>query len=457
MPIPPPHLEFTLSPAVENRLNYLQVRVERLAQRTASLAFPPAEAEKALERWQARDWGYFDRGIGANRLINLLLNCAELHDDNRLFKAIEHAGKHFASRTFTLGLMAWCKLNWNSPLRTRYQAVLRSVASNLELFQNGKSRLTYGSGPLLPFLQDPKGDEAFVQWCEEQGGWEGGVQALKLAASEVSGMFFAASAKRYMLHLLESCPTSEFNEVVLPFLLSLVSGSLRESSLLPIAALAIVECDQRGVDHEGLMSFTMKHLGDVSDPIWKSVEGLSDLERSWVAKAEDVLEHWLNEMFLGRFWDLIADRRRQNYWRGKQRMMRNVRLAISEGYFQALPSDVKEGNYLKRLHSTTGNALLIFSIGDRVFIEFGDRASGPLQVIEERAQYGLKLNALLDRSQRGGLRVPFDPSVVKFYSATNHLLFPADAAPNPVGKMNHAGNWENRLDRWFRAMQLKQR
>jgi hypothetical protein len=132
--------------------------------------------------------------------------------------------------------------------------------------------------------------------------------------------------------------------------------------------------------------------------------------------------------------------------------MRDVRIAISDQYFTTLPVDLKKQGFLKRIHATTGNALLIFRIGNRHFIEFGERASGPLQVIVRDSQQESYLEKTLLRTPRtGNVRTPINPQQLKFYSSSEQFLVKDGRCFN-YGKLNHSGNWETNLDFWFKQV-----
>ena len=132
-----------------------------------------------------------------------------------------------------------------------------------------------------------------------------------------------------------------------------------------------------------------------------------------------------------------------------------VRLAISDRYWANLPEDLRSIQYKSRLHATSDNALLIFRIKHKTFIEFGERASGPLQVIDNSSRH----EDALKRSLAGSIRTKRAPQHIypqdlKFYSKTDQILIDSSGRMRDFGKLNHAVNWEKRLARWMRQKGL---
>lgn len=458
MPIEIPKLSFELAPNVGPAIERSRTKLERLEKKLNASAFPQAMVEQAYEQWIQGNHGYFQRGIGANRLVALLLHHSELAADNALEVAIFRAAEAFPSRTLVIGLMAWCKLNWSRANGSAYQVALNQASHALGLVGGGQSKLRYGIGPLLPFLQEKDGhDTIAAQIGRGEGAWDRFIQHIGLTDFEVSGEFFERVAKTHLYALMDDCPASEFNEVVVGTAHSLCDGRL-DGVLLPLISSVIHQVEKLGVDHEEIMQLAIRKIGDPTSPNWLAVDGLSALEKKKVSEAAYILDQWVNELFLDRFWQLITDRGRQQYWKKRKKSMRDVRLAISDAYYHQLPAELKVGEYRKRLHRTSNNALLIFKIGERSFIEFGERASGPLQVVHSSSQNGLRLADALNRSSRSApIASIIDPASLKFHSATGQLLIRHGSYFAEEGKLNHNTNWQLRLDQWFAWVNRKMR
>ena len=191
--------------------------------------------------------------------------------------------------------------------------------------------------------------------------------------------------------------------------------------------MTITGFDKNGLDHEALQKFTLETIGEINSSAWLAVDDLSVNEKATVERAKEIVESWITELFLERFWNLIDDTKRRRFWTKYQKHMRDVRLAISDRYWASLPEDLRSIQYKSRLHATSDNALLIFRIKHRTFIEFGERASGPLQVIEDSSSYTATVQRLLERSTRTR-RAPqhINPQDLKFYSRTDTILIDAE-------------------------------
>ena len=458
MSIEIPKLHFELAPNVGPSIERGRLKLERLERKLSASAFPPAMAEQAYEHWQKGNHHYFQRGIGANRLVAMLLHHPELSDDEQLKQAVSRASVDYPSRTMVIGLMAWCKLNWQRANRSDFQAALHHSSMALNLVADGESKLQHGIGPLLPFLQMPDGHDAFAERIgQSEGAWDAFIQEIGVTEFEVSGEFFERVAKKYVYTLMENCPTSEFNELIVGTIQSLCGARL-EGVLLTLISSVVNRVEELGVDHEGIMQLAIRKIGDPTSPAWLAVDDLSELERKQVSAAANILDQWVNELFLDRFWQLITDRGRQKYWRRRKKSMRDVRLAISESYFGQLPSELRAGEYRKRLHRTSTNALLIFKIGEKSFIEYGERASGPLQVVNSSSMNGIRLADSLSRSSRSApMASTIDPLSLKFYSSTKQHLIRYGSEFSEEGKLDHMTNWEQRLDQWFAWVNRKKR
>lgn len=447
-----PKLEFTLMPGTEDSIARGLVKLEKLSDRLQKMVFSSDTAKRAEEEWAAGNLAFFEGSIGLNRLLSLLLNMPKLGDD-KLFQDLFAASiAGYPSRSAVFALMAWCKSNWTAPNIARYRGALQKAAQELGLIENGRSKLKFGIGPLLPELVRAEGADMYgLRAMQHDGGWNGLAESLNLKSSDISGAFFASSAKSYLRQTLERAHQSPSAESdVVAFLRAIYKSNLK-GTFLYMTSLAIVMFERNGLPHEELQAFALSFVGDTNSARWREVSHLSKLEAETVHKAQGILEQWLNELFLERFWNIIDDPKRRRFWKRYQKHMRDVRLAISDSYFNSLPPDVKTMGFKKRIHVTTGNALLIFRIKNRVFIEFGERASGPLQVVLNDSQQESRLSRQLADSKRSDrFPRPINPQVLKFYSSTDQFLLEGFTYHFDFGKLNHTGGWEDKLDVWMK-------
>jgi hypothetical protein len=451
-----PQLEFVLLPGTEEKLSRGLIRLDRVARKIQNSAHSEDVARKALEEWNAGNLDYFQSGTGLNRLISLLVNEASLAAEMNFQEAISTCIKRYSSKTAVYGLMGWCKTNWNQSHISFYREQLELASDDLQLLPNGVSKLKYGLGPLLGLLIDRDGAEDFAaNALKAESGWNGYISQIKLRDSEISGDFFKSASKNYMLQLLgQNQNLSRISTEALEFL-ERVNDSNLKKSLLYLTSLTITVFDEKGLDHEALQKLTLETIGEINSSAWLAVDNLSLNEKATVERAREIVESWITELFLERFWNLIDDTKRRRFWTKYQKHMRDVRLAISDRYWANLPEDLRSIQYKSRLHATSDNALLIFRIKHKTFIEFGERASGPLQVIDNSSRH----EDALKRSLAGSIRTKRAPQHIypqdlKFYSKTDQILIDSSGRMRDFGKLNHAVNWEKRLARWMRQKGL---
>ena len=447
-----PQLEFVLLPGTEEELSRGLIKLERAARKIQNAAHSEDVARKALEEWNAGNLDYFQSGTGLNRLISLLVNEASLVADKKFRKAISNGIGHYSSKTAVYGLMGWCKSNWNQSHIGFYREQLQVAADELQLLPNGVSKLKHGLGPLLGLFTDRDGAEDFAaNALRASDGWIGYVAQMKLRDSDISGDFFKSASKSYLLQLLgQTQNRGRLSTEALEFLSQVKDSNLKQS-LLYLTSLTITGFDKNGLDHEALQKFTLETIGEINSSAWLAVDDLSVNEKATVERAKEIVESWITELFLERFWNLIDDTKRRQFWTKYQKHMRDVRLAISDRYWASLPEDLKSLQYKSRLHATSGNALLIFRIKHRTFIEFGERASGPLQVIDRSSRQ----EEILQRQLNGSIRTKrapqhVNPQNLKFYSKTDQILIDANRRMRDFGKLNHTAYWEERLAIWMR-------
>lgn len=447
-----PQLEFVLLPGTEEELSRGLIKLERAARKIQNAAHSEDVARKALEEWNAGNLDYFQSGTGLNRLISLLVNEASLAADMNFQGALSTCIRLYSSKTAVYGLMGWCKSNWNQSHISFYREQLQVAAGELQLLPNGVSKLKYGLGPLLGLFIARDGAEDFAaNALRASDGWSGYVAQLKLRDSDISGDFFKSASKSYLLQLLgQTQNRGRLSTEALEFLSQVKDSNLKQS-LLYLTSLTITGFDEKGLDHEALQKFTLETIGEINSSTWLAVDDLSVNEKATVERAKEIVESWITELFLERFWNLIDDTKRRRFWTKYQKHMRDVRLAISNRYWANLPEDLRSIQYKGRLHATSENALLIFRIKHRTFIEFGERASGPLQVIEQSSSYTATVQRLLERSTRTR-RAPqhINPQDLKFYSRTDTILIDAEFRMRDYGKLNHNTSWEKKLAYWMR-------
>jgi hypothetical protein len=446
------NLEFVLMPGTSDTLAHSLIRLERLSQKLHGQLIGEGGTKKTEQAWKERDWQFFQGGRGVNRLISLLINAPSAANDDVFKYELRTRVNDFPTRTAVYGLMSWCKSNWYHQDIDYYRKILDEAVILLEIKIGKRVELNFGVGPLLLYICSPHGAKALGQEAfEYPDKWEGLMNFYSLGKQDVTGSFFMEAAKFYLRAELRS-PTgsTQWNRNVVNFLRYIEYSSIH-GALLYLTSIAIEAFEAAGEDSTELQNFALTAIGDTNSPRWREVHGLPLEEVVSIGKAVEILESWINALFLERFWDIIHDRRRRSFWKNYHRYMRDVRIVLSDEYFGMLNEDLKSTGYLERMHGSTSNALLVFRIKNRTFIEFGQQASGPLQVVIQDdvpdRQLRNRLNASV-RSKRG--RTPINPQDLKFYSSTDQILTDGYSYFQDFGKLNHQGNWEEKLNSWMR-------
>ena len=215
-------------------------------------------------------------------------------------------------------------------------------------------------------------------------------------------------------------------------------------------ALAIRQVDKLGLNSTGIQEQTMNAVGDVDAAIWYEIQELDENAKATVRKGKEILEGWINELFLERFWHIVEDPRRRAFWKRYTREMRDVKLVLDEYLFRQIRHQLGEGAYRQRVFHGQQGGLLLFRFRGKMFVEFGGQAGGALQVVPlDHPKWERLMGELYryrsDRKRPGGGMATWD---FKLYG-TNQTIYKGGQVLSEYGKFNHAGRWETSLREWM--------
>ena len=197
----------------------------------------------------------------------------------------------------------------------------------------------------------------------------------------------------------------------------------------------------------------MECVGGVDEAIWKGVGDLQPSDQDIVREAHGTLEGWVNELFLERFWNVVQDPRRREFWRRHVKEMRNVRLVLESFLYNRVKGELGDPAYARRISHGNSGGVLVFHFRGKVYVEFGGLAGGALQVIPLDHHMVIEIESELDRhrADRGGFaynRTGMTLDILRVYG--NHqLIYLGGSVISEFGKFNHQGDWESSLRRWM--------
>ena len=195
----------------------------------------------------------------------------------------------------------------------------------------------------------------------------------------------------------------------------------------------------------------MECVGGVDEAIWKGVGDLDPSEQDIVREAHGTLEGWVNELFLERFWNVVEDPRRRQFWREYVKEMRNVRLILEPYLYRQVSGVLGDPAYARRVSHGHSGGVLMFHFRRKLYVEFGGQAGGALQVIPKDHSDLSAVNRALEwhRADRGGFsREGMRLTVLKVYGK-DKLIYRGGRVISEFGKFNHQGDWESSLREWM--------
>ena len=200
--------------------------------------------------------------------------------------------------------------------------------------------------------------------------------------------------------------------------------------------------------NQDIRKYALDKIGDVDHQNWRLSSGLSNNEVATIQSAKQILEGWMTDLFLDRFWTLIEDKKRRTFWKKYSKLMSNVKIILDKSLYAELDDQMKVSPYLSRIYSGTQGAVLIFEINSRLFVEFGGYAAGPLQVYKDQDDIQKLIGSLSYSSYSKSYPVTFGTSKLKKFGGYQNLM-KGQVINRDSGRFAHLGHWQSKLKLWM--------
>jgi len=438
------------------KLSEETIRIGREAERkvlsiTHSLLpkeLPKNKVEEAVIQFKNSNYSYFDSKRKARALSCLLLNpelisCIQSDKNLSQFESIikKHPSKNIGYYLLLAVLQRWNKQFTKLSLIKLTQSYLEINNYNLDsnLFKISK------------YIFDPVGEKKVADHFSESNGEI--LDFLKFIGLPITAMkseYTEAIIKRISKTLLYELNTSNnnINPIIDLCLLHKDSYISKDVQVLLISQL-INKVKKERMFTEDVRTFALENIGDVSHHHWRLSNGLSSLEITAISSAKNILQGWMTDLFLDKFWKLIDDPQRRMFWKRYSSKMSDVKIILDAELYRKLDDTVKVTPYLNRIHLGSKDAVLIFEINSKLFVEFGGYAAGPLQVYKDRTTINSIIKSLTTSSF--AQRAPYTYSIksLKRFTEIDNMMYGNDIIKD-FGRLPHNSGWQSKLTIWMK-------
>lgn len=405
-------------------------------------SIPHQTVEIVLER-VAREARTNASGIGKwlnkdLRIISYYLS--ELHEDERAFlyglKILGASNKNYVFN----GLVLYLLNNWLSSDQDYKKAVRSLLLSKINSY-NGKNRKYITLKNNISFLEDESGAIRMAALISmKQLDLEEAPTLLGFSKSFISLPYFSEVILKY----IERTQLVEFG--LLDRILHV--HNLDRTRKLALAQL-IFDADENGNElrEQNVSRYARSILGDISlASSWSPFTGATETDVATLRRAKDLVVQWNNRNVIKVFFEkCVKDPVRKQFWLKRAPSVVDFRIVgvVNEKYKlekDERTKDLVSNYFIPCLYKQ--DTALILCIKDKVFVEYSK--VGSLYVHNHNAQClkpiynGNKHIAKTDSFKTNIYRKLIDQEYITTYS--------------PEGRMPHMGDWEGRLNKWFRKM-----
>lgn len=362
-----------------------------------------------------------------------------LHNDERAYeyglKVLDSRWKDFIFN----GLVIYLLNNWLSEeknLLDKVRELLSARARNYSRLNSRYLKIQENIG----FLEDEFGATRMAKLLE-----------VKDLPIEESPRFIGFSSAVFSMPY--------FSEVILKYIeknnitdLSVLDWILKKHNYDRTRKLAmaylVIDADENGSElwQADVSRFAQNTLGDITlASTWSPFSGATEEDVAKLRRAKDLIVQWSNRNVIKVFFEkCVKDPARKQYWLKRSSSIVDFRIAGIESVRYLLEKDERTSPIISRYFISSvykQDTALILCIKDKVFVEFS--TVGSLYVYNND-------NVCLSPIKRG---VKYIQKTSDFKSAYNKLI-DIDGYHYTFyheGRMAHSGDWETRLDKWFRS------
>jgi len=408
---------------------------------------PVNQIQEAFKHFLSKDYKYFDSKRKAKALSFSILNerdYSAIHSRS-CFSEFTSILYEYPSKVIGYNLLFAMMLYWNDTFTQN-----KLIKFSKKYFEYNNFNTNSFLFKPAKFIFDPAELEELIHnFCLSEAYLDSYFNDRGLKQSIINTSFFTSVIKRIVIVLISDLNNKNPEIDKLKSICQLYeNGYFSKSLQILFISRIIITTNKENLPSEEIRHFALNNIGDVDHPNWRLSNGLSKNEVSIISGARSILESWMTELFLERFWTLIEDKMRRKFWKKYSSKMSNVKIILDDVLYNRLDEQIKNKPYLSRIYCGSSGAVLIFEINERMFVEFGGYAAGPLQVYRNN-----NVITEIQKSLNDSVRSKRYPK--RYY--TNHLkrfttfenLMDRGTIIRDNGRFAHQGNWYSRLTKWM--------
>jgi hypothetical protein len=402
----------------------------------------------ALDHFRRSDFEYFDSKRKARALCCLLLypKLYALIQSKKEFNKFISILTQYPSKSVAYHLLLAVMMFWKQEFTQKRlvkfcKSYLVSNSYNQESNQFKISKYVFDkNGIELLVDRYTNKDEDLLTYLNEIG----------LRQTAIKSQFFEVVVKQIATVLITNLTRDNNDLTRIQNICNLSNdGYISKPIEILIISRIISRIDKQKMYNQDIRKYALDKIGDVDHQNWRLSSGLSNNEVATIQSAKQILEGWMTDLFLDRFWRLIEDEYRRRFWKRYSKLMSNVKIILDKGLYAELDDNIKVNPYLNRIYSGKKGAVLVFEINSRLFVEFGGYAAGPLQVYKNRDDIQEIIDSLSNSCYSKSFPVTYYTPHLKGFSAESDNLMYGHTILRDYGRFPHHGQWHSKLKLWM--------
>lgn len=288
---------------------------------------------------------------------------------------------------------------------------------------------------ILPYLSDNGAYQLGYKICKENRNIYDCCKSFKLASNRISYSYFTGVLRGYY-ETSSSVNYEELGQILLKH-----NNTLADKLIL--SRLIVQQYDKSNIPYQ-LFNLAMERIGDpYINSLWATPDMATREETDIINSARKIMIMVISSRVINVFFNsLCNDTSRLNFWLKRTSEIQDFKVYGSVDSRNIVSSRLNNSIVNSKFNLVGGksdNCALVMHIEDYVIVEFS--GGGALYVYLKRSRYYNEVfNKKIEKID--DLKQPYIPQLINLsYDYMNM---------NPEGRLVHSGNWQYRLDRWFK-------
>lgn len=408
---------------------------------------PIDQVKEVLKHFQESDFDYFDSKRKARALCCVILYPVLFSkiQSRRSFSKFTAIITQYPSKSIAYHLLLAVMLNWK---QTFTQKKLLNLCKSYFISNNYNQ--DSNQFKISKYVFQSNGTEllvdSYIKFNEDLFSF---LNEIGMRQTAIKSEYFEVVIKQISSILISRLSRSNNDlEKIISICNLQNDGYITKPLQVLFISRVILKVEKEQMFNYDVRHYALENIGDVDNQNWRLSTGLSNNELETINKAKNVLEGWMTELFLERFWKVIDDPRRRMFWKKYSNRMSNIKIIIDDDLYEKLDDTLKRKPYINRLYRGNTEALLIFEINNKLFIEFGGYGGGSLQVYPLHDDSADNFILMKQSKRVNKNSKPFNTKLWVGYRIDQNLMNYLNVV-REYGRFAHRGNWENRLTKWM--------